>query len=150
VKLSEHFSLEELCASETADRNGIDNTPPESLMPNLLVLARGLEQVRLALQEHPVHVNSGYRCEALNVAIGGARTSRHMHGLAADIICPAFGTPLQVCLAIVAAGIEVDQVIHEFGKWCHVSFAAPGTKPRGELLTIASAATGYQAGILPV
>lgn len=147
MQLSENFSLEELIASETAARLGIDNTPPVSLMPNLRTLAAGLEQVRTALGGHPIHVNSGYRCEALNAKIGGAKASRHMSGLAADIVCPSFGTPLEVCRAIVAAGIRPDQVIHEFGKWCHVSFAAPGAMPREELLTIASAAKGYQVGL---
>ena len=50
----------------------------------------------------------------------------HMRGLAADILCPQFGLPLEVCRAIVAAGIVTDQIIHEFGRWCHVAFPAPG------------------------
>ena len=150
MQLSTHFSVEELIASETAARAGIDNSPPESLMPNLRALAAGLELVRAALGDRPIHINSGYRCATLNTKIGGAKNSRHMDGLAADILCPAFGMPLEVCRAIVAAGVKPDQVIHEFGKWCHVSFAAAGTAPRGELLTIASAARGYEAGLNPV
>jgi hypothetical protein len=78
VQLSEHFSLEELIASEVAARAGIDNTPSEP---------------------------------------------------------------------IVAAGVETDQIIHEFGRWCHVAFSAPPQVARGELLTIASAAHGYQRGL---
>ena len=150
MQLSEHFSLEELIASEIASRCGIDNTPPASLMPNLRTLATGLELVREALGGRAIHINSGYRCEALNTRIGGAKKSRHIEGLAADILCPAYGSPLEVCRAIVAAGVRPDQVIHEFGKWCHVSFAAPGTQPRVELLTIASAARGYEVGLIPV
>ena len=106
--------------------------------------------MRTALGGLPIHVNSGYRCEALNEKIGGAKKSKHMDGLASDILCPQFGSPLDVCRAIVKANIKTDQVIHEFGKWCHVSFAAPGSVPRGELLTIASAATGYEDGLNPV
>jgi hypothetical protein len=150
MQLTDHFSLEELIASETAARQGIDNAPPAALMPNLRALAAGLELVRTALGGRPIHINSGYRCKALNTRIGGAKLSRHMDGLAADILCPSFGTPLEVCRAIVAAGVKPDQVIHEFGKWCHVSFAAPGAQPRGELLTIASAARGYEVGLNPV
>jgi hypothetical protein len=150
MNLSEHFSLEELTASETAARSGIDNTPAAALMPNLQVLANGLEQVRAVLGNQAIHVNSGYRCPALNAQVGGAANSNHMRGLAADILCPSFGTPLQVCQAIAAANIAVDEVIHEFGKWCHVAFAAPGTQPRDALMTIASAAQGYQQGLLPV
>lgn len=150
MQLTDHFSLEELIASETAARRGIDNTPPESLMANLIALAKGLEEVRMALGRRAIHINSGFRCEALNTAIGGAKKSRHMEGLAADILCPQFGAPLEVCRAIVAARVRTDQVIHEFGKWCHVSFAPPGTEPRGMLLTIASAAKGYEDGLHPV
>jgi hypothetical protein len=148
--LSEHFSLEELTASETAARAGIDNTPSADLMPNLKTLASGLEQVRAVLGGQAIHVNSGYRCPALNAQVGGASNSMHMRGLAADILCPSFGTPLQVCQAIAAANIVVDEVIHEFGKWCHVAFAAPGEQPRDALMTIASAAQGYQQGLHPV
>lgn len=150
MQLTDHFSLEELIASETAARSGIDNTPPAELMSNLIALAKGLERVRAALGGRPIHINSGYRSPALNAAVGGAKKSRHMEGLAADILCPQFGRPLEVCRAIVAAGVQTDQIIHEFGKWCHVSFAAPGKVPRGELLTIASAAQGYEDGLNPV
>jgi hypothetical protein len=74
----------------------------------------------------------------------------HMQGLAADIICPRFGTPLEVCRAIATAGIATDQIIHEFGRWTHVSFAAPGKQARNAQLTIASAARGYQPGLNPI
>ena len=150
MQLTEHFSLEELIASEVAARSGIDNTPPGDLMANLHALAEGLERVRAALAGKPIHVNSGYRCAPLNTAIGGAGNSTHMRGLAADILCPQFGPPLAVCRTIVAAGIETDQIIHEFGGWCHVAFAAPGTQARRELLTITSAAQGYQRGLNPI
>ena len=147
MQLSEHFSLEELIASEIAARKGIDNTPSPSIIVNLRVLAAGLEQVRAALGGKPIHVSSGYRCAALNRAVGGAGKSAHMDGLAADILCPQFGPPLDVCKAIVNAGIKTDQIIHEFGHWCHVAFAAPQQVARGQLLTIASAAEGYQPGL---
>jgi len=150
MQLTEHFSLEELMASETAARAGIDNTPPPSLMRNMQTLAEGLEKVRAALGGLPIHVNSGYRCPALNAMVGGAPDSRHMRGLAADILCPEFGPPLMVCKAVAQSGIATDQVIHEFGHWCHVSFTPDGAAPAGELLTIASVAQGYQPGLNPV
>ena len=149
MNLSNHFTLAEFTTSQTAARLGLDNTPPEDVIEALKRTATGLEMVRTLLQA-PIHINSGFRCAALNAAVGGARNSMHMRGLAADILCPQFGTPLEVCRAIVAAKVQTDQVIHEFGKWCHVSFAAPGAKPRGELLTIASALRGYETGLNPV
>lgn len=150
IQLTEHFSVAALIHSDTAIRLEIDNSPDDRILANLLLLAKGLEEVRAALGGHDLIINSGYRCLELNTRIGGAKKSRHMDGLAADIVCPAFGPPLAVCRAIVAAGIVTDQVIHEFGKWCHVGFAPAGTAPRRELLTIASAATGYQVGLNPV
>jgi zinc D-Ala-D-Ala carboxypeptidase len=150
MQLTEHFSLEELVASQTAARLGIDNAAPDRLLPHLHLLAAGLERVRAVLGGRAVHVNSGYRCPELNRSIGGSGASRHMEGLAADIICPSFGTPLAVCRAIAAAGLAPDQVIHEFGQWCHIAFAKPGTDARGHLLTISSAVRGYQRGLLPV
>ena len=150
MQLTEHFSLEELMASDSAARADIDNTPPSSLMGNMQTLAEGLEQVRTALGGLPIHVNSGYRCPALNAKVGGASDSRHMRGLAADILCPEFGPPLTVCKAVAQSGIATDQIIHEFGRWCHVSFTPAGAAPEGELLTIASAAQGYQPGLNPV
>jgi zinc D-Ala-D-Ala carboxypeptidase len=147
MQLTPNFHMEELIASEVAARSGIDNTPPDALMPNLQSLAEGLETIRAILGGRPIHINSGYRCPRLNSAVGGAPGSRHMQGLAADIVCPQFGSPLQVCLAIADSGLPVDQVIHEFGKWCHVSFGSAELHMRNELLTIASAARGYQNGL---
>ena len=94
MMLSTHFSLEELVASEVATRRGLDNTPPNEVMPNLSRLAEGLDLVRAALVNHPVHVTSGYRSPRLNQMIGGAKNSMHTLGLAANILCPAFGPPL--------------------------------------------------------
>ena len=83
----------------------------------------------------------------LNQMIGGAKNSMHTLGLAADILSPAIGPPLQVCRAIARSGMLIDQVIHEFGRWCHARFALDGHAARNELLTIANAATGYELGL---
>lgn len=98
--LTPHFTLEELCQSDYAVRHGIDNSAPASLHDSLLMLAEGLERVRLVLG-YPLRINSGYRCGKLNTAIGGAKNSAHTEGRAADFVCPAFGTPLEICLRLV-------------------------------------------------
>lgn len=149
MQLTEHFSLAELVRSSMAINRGIDNTPPPELMPNIRALAEGLERVRAVLG-HPIFVTSGYRCRALNQLVGGVQDSDHTKGLAADIQCQRFGTPLEICRAIADSGIEVDQLIHEFGRWCHVSFPAPGALPRHQHLTIAAAIHGYVPGLHPV
>ncbi len=57
-----------------------------------------------------------------------------MAGRAADLICPAYGSPLEVCRAIASTTISFDQVIYE-GSWCHFAIAADIMKPRYEQLT---------------
>src|SRR2546428_3850466 len=145
--LSAHFSLEELTASEIAARAGIDNAPSAEVVRNLARLAEGLELVRLALGNKPVHITSGYRSARLNQMVGGAKNSMHIQGLAADILCPAFGPPLEGCRAIATSGLRTDQIIHEFGHWCHVAFPRPGQIARNELLTIRTVATGAELGL---
>lgn len=123
MKLTDHFSLEELCFSSTAQRMGIANAPNLETVTHLTILASGLEKIR-ALLGHPLHIDSGYRCPALNKAVGGVPSSAHVDGYAADFICPEFGSPLKIAQTIQASGIKVDQCIQE-GTWVHVSFAPP-------------------------
>lgn len=131
MNLTQHFTLEELTLSETAERAGIDNTPQADAIAQLRILCEGLERIRSVLG-YPIHVNSGYRCAALNKAIGGSKNSQHMTGNAADIICPAFGPPIAICRVIINSGIEFDQIIKEFS-WVHVAFVEH--QPRGSVLT---------------
>jgi len=138
--ISDHFSLEELIASETADRHGLDNTPDNDILSNLTVLAGHLEEVRTLLG-YPIHVNSAYRSLAVNALLGSKPTSAHTKGLAADIVCPQFGTPKDIVNAIISSNIQYDQVILEFDNWCHIGFCM-GT-PRLEKLVINKTGTSY-------
>lgn len=122
MNLSPNFSLEELTFSSTALRMGIDNTAPSSIIPNLQVLAAGLEKVRSYLGGHPVDIDSGYRSVALNSAVGGVPDSAHLQGWAADFLCWDYGSPAQIVSALQGSGISFDQVIQE-GTWVHISFA---------------------------
>lgn len=121
MQLSDHFSLEEMAASQEATRRGIDNTPPIGIIGNLRATCQQAEAVR-ALLGAPMLVSSGYRCAELNAAVGGVADSAHVQGWAMDFICPAVGTPLEVCQKIEVSGIKYDQIITE-GTWCHLSFA---------------------------
>ncbi len=143
MQLSPNFSLRELVCSETAERTGIDNTPPPDIVENLKRLAAGLEAVR-ALLGAPLEISSGYRCAALNEAVGGSNASQHLQGLAADFVCPGFGTPLEVARAIQGSGMAFDQCILEYGRWVHLSFS---DAPRGRVLTIHDEKEGYIAGL---
>ena len=137
-QLTKNFSLEELTVSETAARKGIDNTPGAAELRNLKRLAQALEKLRAALGHKPIVVTSGYRSPALNAAIGGSRTSRHMLGLAADFIVPAYATVLQTARTVVGCGVEFDQTIYEYGRWLHFGLSASGEAPRCEVLSIGS------------
>ena len=141
AQLTEHFSLAELTVTSHRD---IDNTPPGHIVDHLKVTARGLEHVRLLLGT-PLLINSGYRCPALNDAVGGALASQHMRGEAADFIAPAFGTPFEICRAIEASDLRFDQLIFE-GTWVHASFV-DDRMPRRSVLTWRKG-QGYEVGLI--
>ena len=85
MKLSDNFSLNEFTKSQTALRNGIDNTPSEEVIENLKALC---ENVLQPIREYflmPVFISSGYRSAALNHKLGSSISSQHVQGQAADI-----------------------------------------------------------------
>lgn len=129
LQLSEHFNLSEFERSATADRMHIDNTIPEELIPSLKNLC---EQVLEPLREHfgtPVIISSGYRCPALNNAVGGVPNSQHLKGEAADIILPpstlnAQRSTLNDWFFWLKDNTNFDQLIWEkkgASRWIHVS-----------------------------
>lgn len=135
MNLSEHFTLDEMVFSDYAARHNIDNRPPERIVDNLKYTAEQLEKVR-ALLKCPMQITSGYRSPSLNDAVGGSLTSQHRYGLAVDFVAPGFGSPFEVCTAIEASGIMFDQLIHEYGRWVHISFVR--NAPRRSVLSIFS------------
>ena len=136
MQLSPNFSLVELTASETAERHGIDNTPTPEIIENLRHLASALQEVRTLLGNKPITINSGYRCPAVNEKLGSKPTSDHCKGLAADFVCPSFGSPDDIVRAILASPISYKQVIREFDRWVHIAVPAPGEEPRRQALII--------------
>ena len=148
MKLSQHFTLAELTASNKARQLGIDNTPPPELMPRLVRTAELLERIRSTLAV-PVLVTSGYRCPAVNIAVGGVSSSDHTQGHAADIVAPGYGTPYEVAkaLAPLVSVLGIGQLILEGVKgkqWVHVSTRVP-EKVANRVITITDA--GAQTGI---
>lgn len=142
--LSKNFTLEELTQSDYADRFDIDNTPPSSLMPNLRLLAAKLEFIREDLYNKPIFIHSGYRSPVLNPLVGGSPTSAHMDGLAADIVCPGYGSNAMVAQTIAESGLEFDQLILEYG-WVHIGFRVGSN--RREIKTKKSAKAPYLKGL---
>jgi zinc D-Ala-D-Ala carboxypeptidase len=135
MNLSPNFTLDELTASQTAARKGLDNTPNATEVANLVRVAALLEEVR-ALLNKPILINSGFCSKAVNDAVGSKDTSQHRIGCAADIRVPGM-TPKQVVEACIKANIPYDQIIEEFGSWTHISVPdSPARPPRRQALTI--------------
>lgn len=138
TNLSPHFTLEELTHT---DHRQFDNTPNESELANLKRLAAFLEDVKVALGNKPVMINSAFRCKQVNDAVGSKDSSQHRIGCAADIRIPGM-TPDEVVRTIIAAGLPYDQIIREFDRWTHISVPnTPESKPRRQALIIDKAGT---------
>jgi hypothetical protein len=149
-QLSPNFTLEELTTTNT----GIPNIANAEETERLRALAAFMEKVRAVLGNRPISVNSAFRSEAVNTAVGGVKNSAHRLGYACDFVCPTFGTPLEVCRALDAAGaagtIVFDQLIQE-GTWTHVSRDPTGGgsgAPRKMRLTLIGPGK-YASGINP-
>ena len=134
MTLSPHFTLDELTHT---DHREIDNTPTQAEIGNLQQLANFLEEVKTVLGGKPIMISSGFRCKALNDAVGSKDTSQHRIGLAADFRVPGM-TPDEVVRAVIASGIGYDQIIREFDRWTHISIS---DKPRKQALIIDKAGT---------
>jgi len=139
MRLSPHFTLEELTKSQTAIRRGIRNLPNADQINNLKRVAESiLEPVR----EHfgrPFSPSSGFRSRALNAAIGSKSTSQHTRGEAVDFELP--GIPNSIVAEWIRDHLEFDQLILEFhdpsepmSGWVHVSIKENDN--RRQVLTI--------------
>ncbi len=139
--LTDHFSLEELTHSDAAVRHGWDNIPNGDEIANLTRLAQLLEQVKTAVGNKPVMINSGFRSKQVNDSVGSKDSSQHRLGCAADIRVPGM-TPRQVVDACIAAKVPFDQIILEFDAWTHISVAnSPDKDLRHAKLIIDKAGT---------
>lgn len=130
MQLTEHFTLNEFVRSETAENNHIDNTPSQEVVENLRALCRHvLEPARMAFGE-PIYITSGYRCPALNKAVGGKPTSQHQYGEAADLQVQGLRNLKRLYKVIKDHGI-FDQLLYESNgttKWIHVSYTSYGNR----------------------
>ena len=125
-----HFTMEELCASETAKKKGINNKPNAQQMINLVYLcAYVLEPLRMAMKE-PIKIGSGFRCEALNKAVGGVSNSQHMKGQAVDLCIDGDIKKGKKWFEYIKNHLPFDQLIWEKNPktgsyWVHVSYVYP-------------------------
>ena len=125
-----HFTIEEMYASDTAKRLGIDNKPSVQQMINLVYLcAYVLEPLRVAMNE-PIKIGSGFRCQKLNKAVGGVYNSQHLKGQAADLCIDGDIEKGRKWFNYIKDHLPFDQLIWEknpkTGSCCvHVSFVFP-------------------------
>ena len=137
TNLTHNFTLEELYASDTAKRKGIDNTPTRQAIVNLTHLAvRVLQPLRSGLKE-PITISSGYRCPSLNRAVQGVSNSQHMTGEAADINIGGDMAKGKRIFEYIRRNLPFDQLIWEHNKagvyWVHVSYCKSGN--RGKVIS---------------
>jgi hypothetical protein len=138
MNLSPNFTLEELTHT---DHREFDNTPNATELANLTRLAAFLEEVKGVIGGKPIMVNSAFRSKTVNDAVGSKDSSQHRVGCAADIRVPGM-TPNEVVKAVIASGINYDQVIREFDRWTHISITnVAGNTPRKQALIIDKAGT---------
>lgn len=121
--------MEELYASATAMAKGINNKPSVQQMINLVYLcAFVLEPLRVAMNE-PIKIGSGFRCQALNKAVGGVYNSQHMKGQAADLCIDGDYQKGRKWFNYIRDHLPFDQLIWEHNSkgtyWVHVSFVYP-------------------------
>ena len=125
-----HFTIEEMYASDTAKRLGINNKHNMQQMINLVYLcAYVLEPLRVAMGE-PIKIGSGFRCEKLNKAVGGVYNSQHLKGQAADLCIDGDIQKGRKWFEYIKKNLPFDQLIWEKNPktgscWVHVSFVFP-------------------------
>ena len=142
TKLSEHFTLRELCKTNT----GIENVPSEAQVENLKRVCRWLERLRKRWNDKygdgddPIIINSGFRSAAVNKAVGGVPTSNHLTGCAVDIRCVGMEQALRYAAILLdisdQSGEDYDELlIEQKGRviWIHFAVRPSGNRRRTSL-----------------
>ena len=124
--MGKYFSIAELTKSSTAIKKKINNTPTKEVENNLNQLIDNILDPLREAWGQPIIVGSGYRCEALNKAVGGAAHSQHKLGQAADINTKSDSKEDNKKLfeLIKQLKLPFDQLINEYNyNWIHVSYS---------------------------
>ena len=126
-KISKHITYKESTRSVTALRLGIENVPNDYELQNMeLIAEKVFEPLRQAVNG-PIKINSFFRCEELNKAIGGSSRSQHCQGRAIDIDDVYGYVSNSYMYYYIKDNLDFDQLIWEFGTdtepdWVHVSY----------------------------
>tara|TARA_A100001515_G_scaffold119152_1_gene101648 strand:+ start:2235 stop:2705 length:471 start_codon:yes stop_codon:yes gene_type:complete len=144
-RFSKHVSWKEGTHSNTALRRGLDNTPNEDQIKCMKEIAEGLFEPLREWVGGPIKINSFFRGEPVNTAIGGSKRSQHMKGQAMDLD-DTFGHKTNAEMYhYIKDNLDFDQLIWEFGdeknpNWIHVSYVTH--RPNRKKLTIAKRVDG--------
>jgi hypothetical protein len=137
MRITNNFTLEEFTLSETADKLGINNLPNQEQFDNIKFMAEQLQLVRNAYKQ-PIYITSGFRCEELNNAVKGSKTSFHRLGLAVDINQGSRAKNkhlFELIKSLMKVGLLVDQLINEQNySWIHIGFKQEN--PRLQILKL--------------
>jgi hypothetical protein len=136
--MTEHFTLKELTFTNHRQFN---NIPNEIEIANLNRLALLLEEVRKAINNRAIFINSAFRSKEVNDAVGSKDSSQHRLGCAADIHVDGLSA-FEVVRTVKDSDIKFDQLILEFNSWTHIS--VPNTAlmvPRRNVLVIDKSGT---------
>ncbi len=151
VRLSPHFALAEFIASPTAAARGIDNSMPAVLLPAAEALCVNVLEPLRAQFGGPIIINSGYRCLALNLAVGSSEGSQHGRAEAADVERPGIANYELACY--IRDHLPFDQLILENYRkgvpdsgWVHVSYRIG--RLRRSVLTKLVGERGYRQGLI--
>ena len=139
TNLSEHMTLAELCKTNT----GIENVPNEAQVENLKRVCRWLERLRKRWNDKygdgddPIIINSGFRSEAVNKAVGGVPTSNHLTGCAVDIRCIGMEQALRYAAILLdisdMSREDFDELLIEQKRsviWIHFAVRPSGNRRR--------------------
>lgn len=139
-KISDHISYKEATYSATANKLGIKNVPNEEQLECMQKVAKEVFEPLREWVGCPIRVNSMFRCEELNNALKGSKTSSHLKGQAIDItsmVCEKDDCKSNLDMFhYIKDNLDFDQLIWEFGsepKWLHVSYVSK-KKNRNQVL----------------
>lgn len=124
--MAKFFTIEELTKSDTAQKKGIQNIPTKNEEQNIIRLIENILDPLREAYGKPIIVTSGFRCKELNQAVGGAKSSQHLTGEAADIRTTSDTKEENKKLfdLIQELKLPFDQLIDEYNfNWVHVSFS---------------------------
>jgi len=143
--ISKHVSYHEGTYSRTGERRDLDNTPNEDQLKCMKEVAENLFEPLREWVGGPIKINSFFRGEPVNTAIGGSTRSQHMKGQAIDID-DTFGHKTNAEMyRYIKDNLDFDQMIWEFGSdenpnWLHISWVSH--RPNRKKLTIAKKVNG--------